>query len=276
VLLLCHASAVHAEAIASPVTPSPTDTKLPGKLIWVDLVTSDPDKAVAFYSEVFGWSVQRQDEGYAELSQAGRTIGAVVAFNDDAAGAMDARWLVSISVEDADLAAARAVDAGAELLEPVEDFADRGRFALIRDAQGAMLMLLDASGGDPVEETVELNDWGWAELWTDDVAGAVSFYRAVAAYDALDAFAANGDKRVILASGGIARATVVPMPWPDVEPNWLPYVVVADTVATLRRIDQAGGRILATQPELAESARIAIVMDPTGGVFAVQQVEAIR
>jgi predicted enzyme related to lactoylglutathione lyase len=66
------------------------------------------------------------------------------------------------------------------------------------------------------------------------------------------------------------------MPWSDVEPNWLPYVVVADTVATLRRIDQAGGRILATQPEPAEAARIAIVMDPTGGVFAIQQVEAIR
>lgn len=269
-----HTLASDGIAIASPVSPIATELRLPGKLIWVDLVTVDPRKAATFYNEVFGWTVHAQSsDGYVELGHNGRRICSVVAYDSDVAADVDARWLLSISVNDADSGAATAVRAGAELLEPVADFDNRGRYALISDAQGAVFMLLAARGGDPVDEPVEIGSWGWAELWTDDVDGAVGFYKSVVGYESVEVSGADGERRVILGNDGMARATVVGMPWPDVEPNWVPYVPVADATKTLHRIYAAGGGVLATMPESGEDVRIALAMDSTGGVFAIQQVE---
>jgi predicted enzyme related to lactoylglutathione lyase len=189
---------------------------------------------------------------------------------------VDARWLISISVVDADDGASAAIRAGGELLEPVSDFDNRGRYALIKDSQGAVLMLLDARGGDPLDEPMETGAWGWAELWTDDVDGAVRFYKKIGGYESLEVTGAGGETRVILGNDDMARATIVPIPWPHVEPNWVPYVPVADAGVTLQRVATAGGAVLATMPESADDVRVALVMDPTGGVFAVQQVEALQ
>ena len=34
-----------------------------GRVVWHDLMTTDPDKARAFYSELFGWTTDEMDMG---------------------------------------------------------------------------------------------------------------------------------------------------------------------------------------------------------------------
>jgi predicted enzyme related to lactoylglutathione lyase len=263
--------------IVSSISAAPSNQIHNGKLVWVDLVTTDPQKAVDFYSTVFYWQPQYfTDKNYIELIHNGHVISSVVRYDDEEAEEGDARWLVSISVPDVDAAAQNAVESGGAILEAATDLPDRGRYSVISDSQGAILMLLRATGGDPVGGTQLLNEWAWAELWTNDTEAAVDFYHALAGYDAVRVPDANGAERILLGTDGKVRATVVALPWDDVEPNWLPYIPVASVTDTLHRIVAAGGTVLEKTGGSDEAAAVAIVMGPTGGVFAIQEVGSKR
>jgi len=267
------ASADGEALIVSPISAAPSNEVHNGKLVWVDLVTTDPQQAVKFYSTVFDWQPHYfTDENYIELSHNGRVMSSVVRYDGDEPMDGEARWLLSISVTDVDAATQNAVAGGGAILEAVTDLPDRGRYSVISDSQGALLMLLRATGGDPADDTQFLDEWAWAELWTDDTAAAVEFYHALAGYDATRIPDSNGGERIVLGTDGKARATIVPLPWADVDPNWIPYIPVANASATLQRIVDAGGAVLEKAGGDDESVTVAIVMDPTGGVFAIQQV----
>jgi predicted enzyme related to lactoylglutathione lyase len=260
--------------IVSPISASPSGEIHNGKLVWVDLITTDPQKAVQFYSTVFGWQAQYfSDEKYIEMNRDGRLICSVVLLEDEEAQASDSRWLVSISVDDVDDATQRAVDNGGSVLESPTDLPDRGRYSVISDSQGAVLMLLRATGGDPVDDLILVDEWAWAELWTNDTDEAESFYKSLAGYDSLRLPDASGGERILLGSDGKARATIVSLPWDDVEPNWIPYIPVSNVADTLQRIDDAGGALLVKSDDSDGSPEVAIVVGPTGGVFAIQQAE---
>ncbi len=261
--------------IVSPVLAIPSNEIHHGKLVWVDLVTTDPQKAAKFYAAVFDWQPHYfADKNFVELSHNGRVVSSIARYDDDEATDGDARWLVSISVTDVDAATQNAVASGGAVLEAATDLPDRGRYSVISDSQGAVLMLLRATGGDPTDDTQYLDEWAWAELWTDDTEAAIDFYHGLAGYDAMSFPDASGGERIVLGTDGKARATIVPLPWDDVEPNWIPYIPVANAPVTLQRIADAGGAVLETDAGSDGSVAVAIVMDPTGGVFAIQQVRS--
>jgi predicted enzyme related to lactoylglutathione lyase len=260
-----------AALIVSPISAAPSGEIHNGKLVWVDLITTDPQKAADFYATVFAWQPRYfSDKNYIELSHDGRVMSSIVFYEDNQTVEGDARWLVSISVQDVDASTRVAVENGGEIFEPATDLPQRGRYSVVGDAQGAVLMLLRATGGDPADDTLKLDEWGWAELWTDDPEGAARFYRAIAGYDALQFPDSKGGERTVLGTDGKARATIVSLPWDEVEPNWIPYIPVANVAATMQRIVDAGGGVLM---QSGGAAAVAIVMDPTGGVFAIQQTE---
>jgi predicted enzyme related to lactoylglutathione lyase len=263
--------------LASPISEPPGGTINPGAVVWADLVTSDVETAVDFYSGVFGWDIRRSaDPNYVEMMHNGKVICAVARFDDEDVAPGNARWLVSISVTDVDETAGKVEQHGGGVLEAPEDFPDRGRFAVISDSQGALLMLLRASGGDPGSGEAVVGAWGWAELWTRDVADAARFYEAVFGYRAISARGDDARRPVVLTSQGRPRATIIAIPWDDVEPNWLPYAPVADARQTLQQAIEAGGTVLLTSDDVEDDdgTFAAIVADPTGGVFAIQQTGA--
>lgn len=260
--------------IVSPIAAVPSNEIHNGKLVWVDLLTTDITKAAVFYTSVFGWqSNTASDDTYVELSHDGRVMSSIVLYEDDEASDGDARWLVSISVPDVDAAVAGTLDNGGSILEPATDLPDRGRYAVISDSQGAVLMLLRATGGDPGDSSPIPDEWAFAELWTDDVEAAVSFYQELIGYKVARVPGTSGAQRIVLGTDGKARATVVKLPWDDVEPNWLPHITVASVSSTLQRIVDAGGTVLVRSDESDKVGTAAIAMDPTGGVFAIQQWE---
>lgn len=218
-VLILGQSAAHAQ-LASRVSPAPTDTIVPGEVVWADLVTTDVEASVAFYTQVFGWEIRRgEDPGYIELAHNGDAICAVAKFDDDDVTPGNARWLVSISVPDVDEVVEKVENRGGSVLEPADDFPDRGRFAVVSDSQGAVFMLLRASGGDPTGNKHVAGAWGWAELWARDVEEAVAFYQEVIGYRAVRMPGDNGQHPVVLVTEKTPRATVVGIPWDNVEPN---------------------------------------------------------
>jgi predicted enzyme related to lactoylglutathione lyase len=81
----------------------------------------------------------------------------------------------------------------------------------------------------------------------------------------------SGEPYTLLGSNGVARAGVVKLPFKDVEPNWLPYILVESLKETVDAIEKHGGELVMAPGESADQVSTAIVSDPTGGVFAIQQ-----
>ena len=260
-----------------PVAPLPTEVWLPGKVVWVDLVTADLGDAIEFYSAVFGWKfVISREGGFAEGSYYGELVGSIVELEEVESG--EARWLISISVLDVDAAAAEAELQGGEVIVGPKDLPNRGRYALIRDTQGAMCMLLRSTGGDPADEPADEDGvhagaehkWLWAELWTRDTDRAAAFYGSVVGYRSKSVVDKQGEPHLVLGQGGKIRAGMVKLHWEEVDPNWVPYLQVSDIERVLAAVEEHGGRVVFV-PEGNKSA--ALIADPTGGVLAIQQRE---
>jgi predicted enzyme related to lactoylglutathione lyase len=260
-----------------PVSPLPTEVWLPGKVVWVDLVTADLGDAIEFYSAVFGWKfVISKDGGFAEGSYYGELVGSIVELEEVDSG--DARWLISISVLDVDAAAAEVERQGGEVLVGPKDLPNRGRYALIRDTQGAMCMLLRSTGGDPADEPADESGvhlgadhkWLWAELWTRDTDQAAAFYGSVVGYRSKTVTDQRGEPHLVLGQGGKIRAGMVKLHWEEVDPNWVPYLQVSDIGMVLAAVEEHGGSVVFV-PKHNKFA--ALIADPTGGVLAIQQRE---
>jgi len=256
----------------SAVAASPTNSYLPGKAIWVDLVTTDVKAAATFYSNVFGWKFDfLANDTYAQASYQGQPVGAIAKYDEGEAVEGDAQWLVSFSDTDINAAAKKAVKAGGKVLEGPSDLDGRGRLVLISDPAGAEFMLLHAKGGDPADRPSKINEWLWAELWTPDTSKAADFYLDVLGLKSTTVEDPSGKPYMLLGRDGVARAGVVKSPFKDVEPNWLPYVLVESVEETVAAIEKHGGEMVFAPGESADQVLAAIVSDPTGGVFAIQE-----
>jgi predicted enzyme related to lactoylglutathione lyase len=274
-IVLAEGGLTHAAERVSPITPEPTNEWRPGKVVWADLVTSDLLRATDFYRQVFGWAIRLSDDGsFAEATYRGRPIASFARYGHEAPEG-EAQWLISISVPDVGAAAAAVRRNGGEVLEGPDNLRNRGRYVVATDSRGALLMFLRASGGDPGDDTPAANEWLWAELWTDDPTDASAFYETVVGYRTVEAREKDGGELLVMGRDGVARATVVRLPWPEVKPNWLIYLLVDDLEATLELVRRNGGEVL-VHPSAAGDGNVAIVADPTGGAFALQQREVRR
>jgi hypothetical protein len=78
-----------------PISPEASGLELPGKMVWVDLVTRDAEEAMKFYGELFGWTFEREGR-YTRVVRGGETIaGIVVPLDPDWTSA---EWVPNFSV----------------------------------------------------------------------------------------------------------------------------------------------------------------------------------
>ena len=267
------AALASAAACASPLGPDgvPGQTH-PGRFIWYDLATDDPAGARAFYGAVFGWRfrpVEGARASYTLIEDATGKVGGMFRQARPVDAPVGSRWLGLISVPDpAKTADYVRAHGGQVLVAPVE-VPGRGTHAVFRDPQGAAFGVLAASGGDPPDDPVADGDVFWMDLFTPDPAAAATFYSGLAGYDASESETARGRERWILATQGIARAGIVPLTRKEFAPGWLPYILVDDVPATLRRARDAGGRVVVEPRADLLDGNLAVIADPNGGVIGV-------
>ena len=112
----------------------------PGSLCWNDLATRDVEQATRFYGALFGWTaepVQGTPQPYLMLRNGDAPAGGgIFAMPPEMAGTPP-HWAPYFAVEDADAAVRRAQELGATVGMPPHDLPDVGRFAMLRDPQGA-------------------------------------------------------------------------------------------------------------------------------------------
>ena len=121
----------------------------PGALAWNDLLTRDPAAAARFYSELLDWEIAPiPGHPYWTIANGGRRNGGLMEQPPPLREAgVAAAWNAYFGVEDLDAALATASDAGgAVALGPVN--VPSGRFAAVRDPQGAVVSLVEGPMDD--------------------------------------------------------------------------------------------------------------------------------
>ncbi len=165
----------------TPVTSPPTEIYHQGKFVWYDLLTTDVATAKKFYGELFGWSFKDQGR-YTVVLNNDQAIGGIVEIIPKDNKRHAAYWLASLSVPDVDQAATFVKESGGIIHEGPVEMKNRGRGVLVSDPQGAQVLLLHSSSGDPTDIKAPIGSWLWVELWSKDIDASVAFYEELGGY----------------------------------------------------------------------------------------------
>lgn len=238
--------------------------RMPGNFAWFELVTPSPETAAAFYKTTFGWSMSRPDDGIRTISNKGQFVGNLISDDLSEGSPIRAQWLPVLTVADTGAELGRIRHLGGKTLNHVENF------ALIRDSSGAELVLYDGEGGVPTGQDTRVGDWIWTDLFTSRVSAARGFYKALAGFDTRKVKSSDGDVFEVFQSGGADRGGLVYAKSSQIEPNWLPYVLVSDVDATLNKATSAGARVL------EQDGSVAILIDPVGAAIGIADRTALE
>jgi predicted enzyme related to lactoylglutathione lyase len=116
----------------------------PGALGWNELSTSDLDRAASFYSALFDWRPQVQRRGelvYTTFHLGDQPVGGMMPRPKELAGT-PSEWNVYFAVADAEATVAKATMLQAKTLAPLHEVPGVGRFAFLRDPQGAAFAVI--------------------------------------------------------------------------------------------------------------------------------------
>jgi hypothetical protein len=121
-------------------------TDAPNSLGWAELNGRGVEKALPFYTQVFGWETKTSDMGegqppYTEFLLDGESILGALEMPPKVPADVPSYWLVYFDVDDVDAAHKKALDLGARQLVKPQDFPG-GRFSIVTDPQGAAFGLL--------------------------------------------------------------------------------------------------------------------------------------
>ncbi|MGH2558201.1 MAG: VOC family protein [Thermomicrobiales bacterium] len=255
-----------------------SETTQIGRFVWRDLMTTDPEKAEAFYSGLFGWSVNPVDMGnltYRMLRNGETDFGGIVDINEVAAGqGIPPHWVSYINVPNVDETTAKVTQLGGKVHLQPTDIPGVGRFAVAEDPTGAVFQPFQDSSGEAPPETNGVPSVGgitWNELQTSDVEAAKAFYAGLVGYGLDSMTMGDGPpysmfKRGERMEGGVWQK-------PDTLPmsTWIIYYCVADIDQSVADVNKFGGAIVGEVMEVPTIGRMAWATDPTGALFAIHE-----
>jgi len=267
------------------------DRYIPGVPCWVDTTQRDPDAAVAFYGDLFGWQFEdvMPPDAPAKYFIARIGGGDVAAVASQPEGATPA-WNTYVWVADADETAAKVRAAGGQVLSEPMDVLEAGRMAVCADPAGAAFTLWQPNrhrGATVVNQHGALN---FNALHTPDVGAAREFYGVVFGWELLElggaggmwALPAYGDfleqrtpgfrANVAQMGGPPGFEAVVASLVPDTEApaHWGVTFGVDDAHAIAERATELGGRVLVA-PFDAPWVRMTVIADPHCATFTASQ-----
>jgi uncharacterized protein len=247
----------------------------PGTFCWVDLQTTDPAGAKAFYTGLFGWEAEDMPAGdagtYTMLSLEGDEVCAMYAMDPgQREQGIPPYWLSYVSVEDADATEARAGELGGTVYGGAFDVLDVGRMAIIGDPAGAMFVAWQPRAHIGARRVNDVGCMGWNELQTRDPEAAGEFYGGLFGWEIVPI---EDDGRVVyttVKNNGSQNGGFMPMAEQhgDAPSFWLPYFTVSSRDGAVEKVQELGGALLAGPLDLP-SGKVAVVSDPQGAAFAI-------
>ena len=248
----------------------------PGTFLGADLITEDAEKASRFYADLFPWDMEKVEDGGYRVNHKGRLIASISQIDDSDNEVERSFWLVALAVNDLKQSLRSAGGNNGTVLEKNTKVENFGRFAVISDAEKAPVMFIQ-SGKTPIGGTTGHGSWVWAELWTDSIEKATTFYADVVGvgHDTTDR---EGKAYHLFTSQGKHRAGIVKIPdeLEDVQPGWAPYVDVEDLDKTKDRVRELGGRVIFATDDNPVRGAVALIIDPTGAAFFIHEIGSTK
>jgi predicted enzyme related to lactoylglutathione lyase len=116
-----------------------------GTFMWNELMTTDVEKAKAFYAKTIGWNIEAMpmpNGTYWIAKVDGKPVAGLMAMMPDVPAGTPPHWFSYLEVDNVD-ARVKAVTAnGGKVMRPPFDIPDVGRIAIIADATGAAMGLM--------------------------------------------------------------------------------------------------------------------------------------
>jgi len=112
----------------------------------------------------------------------------------------------------------------------------------------------------------------WVDLGSPDLDASVEFYSALFGWEV-------PESENVEQTGGYRRATkngrdvagMMPLMQEGQPPAWSNYISVEDADATVAKVKEAGGTVMAEPMDVMDLGRMAIFADPTGAVLGIWQ-----
>jgi predicted enzyme related to lactoylglutathione lyase len=249
------------------ITQAPTGQFHLGKIIWHDLLTSNPDRAKGFYEKLFGWEFRAVRSRYTEIYFKGRKLGGMLQIDPKEGREPSSMWLVAFSEADIEGALKRLKAGGGTLLRGPTDWGDRGEGVLISDSSGAHSLLMHAKGGDPEDRNPEMGEWLWNELWTLQMNQDALFYNALIPYSDSEKDA----HYVVLLNEGKWRVGIRQIKEKAFAGRWIPVIRVADPLALQEKVERLGGKSWVPSPKQQKNGNTLLISDPDGALVILQK-----
>jgi predicted enzyme related to lactoylglutathione lyase len=247
-----------------------------GRFVWYDLMTGDPEAARDFYTQLIGWGTQEWEGGdqpYTMWTNQDTPLGGIMEMPEEVrrAGAPP-HWMAYVEVEDVKATAAKVEEVGGSVLHQPTDIPNAGSFAVLSDPQGAAFAVYHSASEEPQSppDQARVGQFSWNELAAADYKKAFSFYSDLFGWEPKEAMD-MGDAGIYQLYGrgesnfGGMFNKPDEMPGP---PMWLYYIRVDDVSASVKKVEELGGKVVNGPMEVPGGDLIAQCVDPQGALFA--------
>ena len=241
-----------------------------GAPTWIDLATSDVERAREFYATVFGWSFEEPGPdygGYVNASLDGHLVAGLMPKHPEHHG--PDTWTTYLHTADIDATLAEGTKAGGTNCGGVMDIPAKGRMAVVTDPAGGFVGLWEPSGHPGFQLIEEPGAPAYFQLTARDYRGALDFYQRVFGWQ-LETAADTDDFRYTTAMfdgvallGVMDGAALLPEGAPS---EWTCFLSAEDVDKTIELVVEHGGSVVRAAED-TPYGRLAAVTDPTGAGF---------
>lgn len=255
-----------------------------GTFCWPELGTTDQAKAKAFYTGLFGWTVEATplpaEMGggeYLQFGLGGRAVAACYTLMPEmVTNGVPPHWGAYIAVDDCDAIAKKAKELGATVLvEPMTVMDDLGRMAAFQDPTGAAFSVWQAGTHIGAQVLDEHGALCWTELVTGDVAKAKAFYTTLIGYTTEAMPMGDAGEYTLFKDPAdtTSRAGMMAI-GPDMKgipPHWATYFQTDDIRASVADARRLGARVHMDVTPIPHVGEFAVLEDPVGAMFCLLQ-----
>ncbi len=239
---------------------------------WIDLGSSDVNASHAFYTALFGWSVDLIPDGggYGIFRLDGKQVAGVGPRTSEEA---PSAWTMYVLTNDAAAAVEKVTEAGGTVIAPPLEVMTAGTMAIVADPSGAVMGLWQPNEHRGFEVMRVAGAYCWSELNAKDLPSDKLFYWNAFGWDPAESTVPGTNYTEFKLSGeSVAGALPMdPEAPPDAPSNWLVYFAVDDADATVAKLTELGGGVHHPASDIPGVGRFAVVHDPQGAVFAILQ-----
>ena len=241
-----------------------------GSFCFPELNTRDPKSAARFYGELLGWTL-------ADVAGAAGGCSFWQLHGKDVAGLRRADrgpqgWVPYLSVENADLTAARAQELGAVSRVAPYDTRGVGRMSMLQDPAGGVVGLWQAQEHHGAQLMDEPGTMLWNELLVHDVPAARRFYCSLLGWSTAETRVPTGAYTMFKAGDqSVAGLMAIGPDWGPVAPHWQVFFAVDDCDAGIARTKALGGSLVFGPVDVPNAGRFAVVADAGKAVFAIMR-----